>query len=42
MSEYLLYDGIKFDKKFKLEFLLKTPDDSDIGYIVEFYSKHPD
>ena len=31
MSEYLPYDEIKFDRNVKLEDVLDTPDDSDIG-----------
>ena len=31
MSDYLPYDEIKFDNKVKLEDILDTPDDSDIG-----------
>ena len=35
MSETLLYDEIKIDNNVKLEDILSTPDDSDIGYFVE-------
>ena len=35
MSEPLPQDEIKFDKNVKLEDILNTPDDSDIGYFVE-------
>ena len=35
MSESLPYDEIKFDNNVKLEDILSTPDDSDIGYFVE-------
>ena len=35
MSESLLYDEIKFDRDVKLEDILNTPDDSDIGYFIE-------
>ena len=35
MSQSLPYDEIKFDKNVKLEDILNTPDDSDIGYFVE-------
>ncbi len=31
MSKYLLYDEIKIDRNVKLEDILNTPDDSDIG-----------
>ena len=42
MSEYLPYDEIKFDTNVELEDILKTSDDSDNGYFVEVYLKHPD
>ena len=32
MSQYLPYDEFKFDNTVKLEDILNTPDDSDIGY----------
>ena len=35
MSQYLPYDDIKFDNKVKLEDILNTPDDSEIGYFLE-------
>ena len=35
MSEPLPYDETKFDRDNKLEDILNTPDDSDIGYFVE-------
>ena len=35
MSQPLLFDEIKFDRKFSLEDIIKTPDDSDIGYFLE-------
>ena len=35
ISQPLPYDEIKFDKNVKLEDILNTPDDSDIGYFVE-------
>ena len=35
MSQSLLYDKIKFDGYVKLEDILNTPDDSDIGYFNE-------
>ena len=35
MSEPLPYDEIKFDNSVKIEDILNTPDDSDIGYFVE-------
>ena len=42
MSEYLPYDEIKFDNNVKLEDILNTPDDSDIGYFVEVDLTYPD
>ena len=41
MSEYLPYDEIKFDNV-KLEVILNTPDDSDIGYFIEVDLKYSD
>ena len=35
MNIYLPYDEIKFNKDVKLEDILNTPDDSDIGYFLE-------
>ena len=42
MSEPLPYDEIKFDRNVKLEDILNTPDDSDIGYFVEADLIYPD
>ena len=42
MSQPLPYDGIKFDKNVKLDDILNTPDDSDIGYFIEVDSIYPD
>ena len=42
MSQYLPYDDIKFDNKVKLEDILNTPDDSEIGYFVECDLSYPD
>ena len=42
MSEYLPFDEIKFNKDVKLEDILNTPDDSDIGYFLEADLKQPD
>ena len=42
MSESLSYDEIKFDKNVKLEDILNTPDDNDIGYFIEVDLKNPD
>ena len=41
MSQPLPYDEIKFDQNVKLEDMLNTPDDSDIGYFVEVDLKYP-
>ena len=35
MSQPLPYDEINFDRDFKLEDILNTPDDSDIGYLLK-------
>ena len=40
MSEPLPYDEIKFDNNVKLEDILNTPDDSDIGYLIEVDLKY--
>ena len=42
MSEPLPYDEIKFDNEVKLEKILNTPDDNDIGYLIEVDLKYPD
>ena len=42
MSEPLPYDVIKFDNNVKLEDILNTPDDSEIGYFIEVDLKYPD
>ena len=42
MSEPLPYDENKFDNDIKLEDILNTPDDSDIGYLIEVDLKYPD
>ena len=42
MSEYLPYDETNFDRNVKLEDILSTPDDNDIGYFVEVDLKYPD
>ena len=41
-SQLLPYDENKFDKNVKLEDILNTPDDSDIGYFVEVDLYYPD
>ena len=40
MSQPLPYDGIKFDRNVKVDEILNTPDDSDIGYFVEVDLRH--
>ena len=42
MSQPLPYDEIKYDNNIKLEEILNTPDDSDIGYLVEVDLKYSD
>ena len=42
MSQPLPYDEIKFDQNVKLEEILNTPDDRDIGYFVEVDLNYPD
>ena len=42
MSEYLPYDEINFDNNVKLGDILNTPDDSEIGYVIEVDLKNPD
>ena len=42
MSQYLPYDEIKFDNNIKLEDILNTSDDSEIGYFIECNLKYPD
>ena len=42
MSQYLPYDEIKFNNTVKLEDILNTPDDSDIGYFIEVDLTYPD
>ena len=42
MSKPLPYDEIKFDNNVKIEDILNTPDDSDIGYFVEVDLIYPD
>ena len=41
MSQPKPYDEIKFDRNVKLEDILNTLDDSDIGYLVEVDIKYP-
>ena len=41
MSQPLPYDETKFDKNVELEDILITPDDSDIGYLIEVALKYP-
>ena len=42
MSQYLPYDEINFDRDVRLEDILNTPDDNDIGYFVEVDFNYPD
>ena len=42
MFQMLPYDEIKFDNNVKLEDILNTPDDSDIGYFAEGNLTYPD
>ena len=42
MSQMFPYDENKFGKNVKLEDILKTPGDSDIGYFVEVDLIYPD
>ena len=42
MSQPSPYDGIKLDNNVKLEDILNTPDDNDIGYFVEADLIYPD
>ena len=41
MSQPLPYDETKYDNNNKLEDILNTPDDSDIGYFIEVDSEYP-
>ena len=41
MSEPLPYDEIKFVRNVKLEDILNTPDDNDIGYFIEVDLTYP-
>ena len=41
MSQYLPYDDIKFAIDVKLEDILVTSDDSEVGYFVEIDLKYP-
>ena len=42
MCQPLPYDEVKIDKNVKLEDILNTPDDKDIGYFIEFDLEDPD
>ena len=42
MSQPLPYDEIKFDNNVKLEDILNTPDDNDLGYFIKVDLKYPD
>ena len=41
MSQPLPFDELKFDNIVKLEDILKTPDDSNIGYFIEVDLTYP-
>ena len=41
MSEPLPYDEIKFDRDIKLEDILNTTDDSDVGFFIEVHLNNP-
>ena len=41
MSENLPYDEINFNKNVKLQVIIYTPEDSDIGFFLEVDSKNP-
>ena len=41
MSQRLPNDGINFDTNVKLEDILNTADDSNIGYFIEVYLNYP-
>ena len=41
MSQYLPYDDIKFDGDVKVEDILNTSDDSEVGYFVEVDLNYP-
>ena len=42
MSQSSPKDKTKFDRKVKLEVILSTPDDSDIGYFINVDVSYPD
>ena len=42
MSQPLPYDEIEFVKNVKIKDIKNTPDDSDIGYFIEFDITYPD
>ena len=42
MSQMLPYNEIKFEKDVCLEEILNTPEDSELGYILEVDLKYPD
>ena len=42
MNESLPYDQIKFDKKVEIEVILKTPEYSNFGYMLEVDLIYPD
>ena len=42
MSQSLLYDEIKIDRNVQLEGIWITPDDCDIGYLLQVDLTYPD
>ena len=42
VSQPLPFDEIKFGRNVCLEEILKTPDNSDIGYLLKVDLKYPD
>ena len=42
MSQPLPYDEIRIDRDVKIDDIIKTSDDSDVGYFVEVHIKYLD
>ena len=42
MSQPLPYNEIRFDRNIRLEDILNTPDDNNVGYFVKIDLKYPD